>query len=102
MAAPSTPAKCFVNTLRTRISNASLFRYREEARAARVSAVLLVMALVCWAPYALLLPLHAALPPNAAPPRVADQLALAALAAAATASPCLFAYRNRRIQREVS
>ncbi|KAE8744432.1 hypothetical protein FOCC_FOCC008907 [Frankliniella occidentalis] len=94
-----------VSSLRCRISNASLFRYREEGRAARVSAIVVVMALGCWAPYVAVLVLHAALP-AASPatsrlPRHLDALALAALAAAVCISPCLFAFRNRRVQKEV-
>lgn len=97
-----------VSSLRCRISNASLFRYREEGRAARVSAIVVVMALGCWAPYVAVLVLHAALPPGlppaaaAGPGRHLDALALAALAAAVCISPCLFAFRNRRVQKEVS
>ncbi|KAJ1524495.1 hypothetical protein ONE63_010990 [Megalurothrips usitatus] len=91
-----------VSSLRCRISNASLFRYREEGRAARVSAIVVVMALGCWAPYVAVLVLHAALPRHAAAePRHLDALALAALAAAVCISPCLFAFRNRRVQKEV-
>ncbi|XP_034236793.1 D(4) dopamine receptor [Thrips palmi] len=101
-----------VSSLRCRISNASLFRYREEGRAARVSAIVVVMALGCWAPYVAVLVLHAALPRPATPgrasplaspalPRHLDALALAALAAAVCISPCLFAFRNRRVQKEV-
>ncbi|KAK3927161.1 Histamine H1 receptor [Frankliniella fusca] len=97
-----------VSSLRCRISNASLFRYREEGRAARVSAIVVVMALGCWAPYVAVLVLHAALPAPGGPgssaarlPRHLDALALAALAAAVCISPCLFAFRNRRVQKEV-
>ncbi|KAG8233526.1 hypothetical protein J437_LFUL013650 [Ladona fulva] len=97
----------FVNSLKYKISNASLFRYREEARAARVSALVVVMALVCWFPYTAALVLHAGIFPSAksdpdvSSPHYMDAVSLALLSAGSLVSPCLFAYRNRRLQREV-
>lgn len=90
-----------VSSLRCRLSNASVFRYREETRAARVSALVIVMALLCWLPYVALLVLRAAAPKSQTVPRWADAVGLALLCSAALVSPCLFAFRSRRIQREV-
>jgi len=71
-----------------------------EARAARVSVAVAAMALLCWTPFSVVLALHA-MSPTAPPPRLADQLAFAALAASAIASPWLFAYRSRRLRLEI-
>ncbi|XP_071447855.1 alpha-2B adrenergic receptor-like [Hetaerina americana] len=100
----------FVNSLKYRISNASLFRYREEARAARVSALVVVMALVCWFPYTAALVLHSGIftagrsidvTADSSSPHYMDAVSLTLLSAGSLVSPCLFAYRNRRLQREV-
>ncbi|PSN37165.1 hypothetical protein C0J52_20658 [Blattella germanica] len=85
-----------VSSLKYRISNASMFRYREETRAARISALVIVMALVCWLPYVAVLMLR----PSLYLPGYVQRVALTLLASGALVSPCLFAYRNKRIQRE--
>jgi len=85
-----------MSSLKYRISNASMFRYREETRAARVSALVIVMALVCWLPYVTVLGLHTLTDI----PRCVHYASVTLLVSAALISPCLFAYRNRRIQRE--
>lgn len=87
-----------VHNLRYRISNASLFLYREEARAARVSVLVLVLVVCCWMPYHVLLALSAWYP---VVPAYAYHLGLVAVLLNALASPFLYAYRSRRIQREV-
>jgi predicted membrane protein len=79
-----------------RISNSSVFRYREETRAARVSALVIVMALVCWLPYVTVLGLRTLMHV----PHYVHRASVTLLVSAALVSPCLFAYRNRRIQRE--
>jgi hypothetical protein len=85
-----------MSSLKYRISNASMFRYREETRAARVSALVIVMALVCWLPYVTVLGLRALTDV----PLYVHYVSITLLVSAALISPCLFAYRNRRIQRE--
>lgn len=96
-----------VHNLRYRISNASLFLYREEARAARVSVLVLVLVVACWMPYHVLLALHGwaeAAGWNSddnALPSYAYHLSLVAVLINALSSPFLYAYRSRRIQREV-
>ncbi|XP_012526003.1 uncharacterized protein LOC105830883 [Monomorium pharaonis] len=92
----------YINSLKHRISNGSLFRYREETRAARVSALVIVMGLICWSPY-VLLSLIKNLPPYSDHvfPHKYDVLALSFLILAAYASPLLFGYRSRRVKREL-
>ncbi|XP_049879117.1 5-hydroxytryptamine receptor 1A-beta [Pectinophora gossypiella] len=85
-----------ITSFRCRISNASLFRYREESRAARVG--LLTGALVMLhVPHAAAAMVSAAAPGLAAAARTP---ALALLLLASAASPFLFALRSRRVQRE--
>lgn len=92
-----------VNSLKYRISNASVFRYREETRAARVSALVIVMAAVCWFPYVAALVLHSGLlsPLSSNVPHYVDAVSLAMLGAGTVVSPCLFALRSRRVQKEM-
>jgi predicted membrane protein len=85
-----------MSSLKYRISNASMFRHREETRAARVSALVIVMALVCWLPYVTVLGLRTLTDI----PLYVQYVSVTLLLSAALISPCLFAYRNRRIQRE--
>nr|XP_021196140.2 LOW QUALITY PROTEIN: putative tyramine receptor 2 [Helicoverpa armigera] len=85
-----------ITSIRCRISNASLFRYREESRAARVG--LLTGALVM-----LHIPHAVAAVVSAAAPGLADCArtpSLALLLLASALSPFLFALRSRRVQRE--
>lgn len=85
-----------ITSFRCRISNASLFRYREESRAARVG--LLTGALVMLhVPHAVAAVVSAAVPGLAESARTP---ALALLLLASAASPFLFALRSRRVQRE--
>ncbi|XP_011176280.1 uncharacterized protein LOC105208194 [Solenopsis invicta] len=92
----------YINCLKHRISNGSLFRYREETRAARISALVIVMGLICWTPYVLLSMLKN-LPPYSSHvfPHKYDVLAFSFLILAAYASPLLFGYRSRRVKREL-
>ena len=90
-----------VHNLRYRISNASLFLYREEARAARVSVLVLVLVVCCWMPYHVLLALHGWAGWSDRLPSYAYHLTLVAVLINALSSPFLYAYRSRRIQREV-
>lgn len=92
----------YINSLKHRISNGSLFKYREETRAARVSALVIVMGLICWSPYVLLsviknLPQYS----DYEFPHEYDVLALSFLILAAYISPLLFGYRSRRVKREL-
>lgn len=92
----------YINCIKHRISNGSLFKYREETRAARISALVIVMGLICWSPYVLLsivknLPQYA----DYEFPHEYDVLALSFLILAAYASPLLFGYRSKRVKREL-
>lgn len=85
-----------ITSIRCRISNASLFRYREESRAARVG--LLTGALVMLhLPHAVTAVISAAVPGLA---EYARTPSLALLLLASAVSPFLFALRSRRVQRE--
>lgn len=85
-----------ITSIRCRISNASLFRYREESRAARVG--LLTGALVMLhVPHAVTAIIGSAVPGLADYARTSS---LALLLLASAASPFLFALRSRRVQRE--
>ncbi|KAL6956639.1 hypothetical protein U1Q18_049242 [Sarracenia purpurea var. burkii] len=90
-----------VNSLRHRISNASMFRYREETRAARISALVIVMALFCWLPFTLMILIHSPLLGNITLPHFVKQIGILSLASNAVVSPLIFAHRNRRIHREL-
>ncbi|VVC39720.1 Hypothetical protein CINCED_3A008824 [Cinara cedri] len=89
-----------VNHLRYRISNASMFRYREETRAAKISALVIVTAAACWTPYALL-KLSVWPPLFGDVPSPGPLAALLSLSAHAVITPILFAHRNRRVHREL-
>lgn len=85
-----------ITSIRCRISNASLFRYREESRAARVG--LLTGALVMLhLPHAITAVISTIAPGLA---ECARTPSLALLLLASAASPFLFALRSRRVQRE--
>ena len=88
-----------VNNLRYRISNASVFLYREESRAARVSVFVLVLVIFCWLPYHVLLLLNTV--SRTLLPSYAPYMSLAAMLVNSLSSPFLYAYRSRRMQREV-
>ncbi|KDR10486.1 5-hydroxytryptamine receptor 6 [Zootermopsis nevadensis] len=92
----SGPIASATGSHKCRVSNASMFLYREETRAARVSALVIVMALVCWLPYVTVLGLRTL----THVPRYVHYASVTLLVSAALVSPCLFPYRNRRIQRE--
>ncbi|XP_050428111.1 beta-3 adrenergic receptor isoform X2 [Adelges cooleyi] len=91
-----------VNHLRYRISNASMFRYREESRAAKISVLVIVTAAACWTPYAAYK--LSQWPPLAGTgyvPSPEPLAALLSLSAHAVITPILFAHRNRRVHREL-
>lgn len=97
----------YIEHLRYRISNGSLFKYREETRAARISALVIVMSLFCWTPYVYVLVLRNLLQSDEdeeqdgeVPPSF-DVGALGFLVLATYVSPLLFGYRSRRVKREL-
>ncbi|XP_001602335.2 muscarinic acetylcholine receptor M5 [Nasonia vitripennis] len=93
----------YIHNLKYRISNGSLFKYREETRAARISALVIVMGLICWTPYVYVL-LSRNLPGLSPPQEQSsglDATALGFLVLASYISPLLFGYRSRRVKREL-
>ncbi|KAK9304669.1 hypothetical protein QLX08_004083 [Tetragonisca angustula] len=92
----------YINSLKDRISNGSIFRHREEARAARISALVIVMGLICWSPYVILLVMKN-LPRSTDQhlPHKYDVLASSLMILAAYISPLLFGYRSKRVKREL-
>lgn len=92
----------YIHSLKDRISNGSIFRHREETRAARISALVIVMGLICWSPYVILLVMKN-LPRSTDQhlPHKYDVLASSLLILAAYISPLLFGYRSKRVKREL-
>ncbi|KAK4878014.1 hypothetical protein RN001_010520 [Aquatica leii] len=90
----------FITNLKCRISNASVFRYREETRAAKISILVIFMVLACYVPYGLAVVLNSDLV-NITTPQSYNYAALVLLMLSNIISPFLFAYRNRRIRREL-
>lgn len=89
-----------MSSLRHRLSNASsLFKYREESRAARISILVVVMFVVSYLPYGLLVLLQSRL--SAANFGGSTQLAIFMILLANLSSPFIFAYRNKRVRRGV-
>ncbi|KAF5285110.1 hypothetical protein FQA39_LY16799 [Lamprigera yunnana] len=90
----------FITNLKYRISNASVFRYREETRAARISCLVILMVLACYVPYGVAVVLNSNLV-NLVTPQSFNFAALVLLMLSNIVSPFLFVYRNRKIRREV-
>ncbi|XP_065580713.1 probable G-protein coupled receptor No18 isoform X2 [Artemia franciscana] len=88
-----------VHNLRYRISNASLFLYREEARAVRISVSVIVTLLLCLLPYHVSLVLN--LLPNIQVPQYVNSCSFIAILCNSLLSPFLYAYRSRRLQKEL-
>lgn len=96
----SPKALSYMSSLRHRLSNASsLFKYREESRAARISILVVVMFVVSYLPYGLLVLLQSRL--SAANFTGSTQLAIFMILLANLSSPFIFAYRNKRVRRGV-
>lgn len=94
----SPKALSYMVSIRHRLSNASsIFKYREESRAARISILVVVMLLVSYFPYGMLVLLHG---------RViflanSSLFSILFLLIGSMSSPFIFAYRNRRVRRGV-
>ncbi|XP_030572037.1 uncharacterized protein LOC115770767 [Drosophila novamexicana] len=96
----SPKALSYMSSLRHRLSNASsLFKYREESRAARISILVVVMFVVSYLPFGLLVLLQSRL--SAANFTGSTQLAIFMILLANLSSPFIFAYRNKRVRRGV-
>ncbi|XP_058454958.1 uncharacterized protein LOC131432609 [Malaya genurostris] len=93
-------ALSYMTSIRHRLSNASsLFKYREESRAARISILVIIMFLVSYLPYGILVLMQGHVDLFL----VSDQALLAILTVviANLSSPFIFAYRNKRVRRGV-
>ncbi|KAF2881440.1 hypothetical protein ILUMI_24726 [Ignelater luminosus] len=90
----------FITNLKYKLSNASVFRYREETRAAKISILVIFMVLVCYIPYGLAVILNSHTV-GITTPHVYNFISLVLLVLSNIMSPFLFAYRNRRIRREL-
>lgn len=88
----------YMTSIRHRLSNASsIFKYREESRAARISILVVIMFLVSYFPYGMIILLQE---------RVifidnASLLPVCFVVIANISSPFIFAYRNKRVRRGV-
>lgn len=87
-----------MTSIRHRLSNASsIFKYREESRAARISILVVIMFLFSYFPYGLLVLLQG----RATFYANSSCLGVLFLLIANISSPFIFAYRNRRVRRGV-
>lgn len=95
----SPKALSYMTSIRHRLSNASsLFKYREESRAARISILVVIMFLVSYLPYGFLVLLQEKVIKDF--PH-STQLAIFMILLANLSSPFIFAYRNKRVRRGV-
>ncbi|CAH0549585.1 unnamed protein product [Brassicogethes aeneus] len=90
----------FINNLKHKISNASVFKYREETRAAKISIIVILTVLVCYIPYGITLVLSCEFI-KVKPGQIFNYLSLILLVFSNIISPFLFGYRNKRIKREI-
>lgn len=94
----SPKALSYMISIRHRLSNASsIFKYREESRAARISILVVVMLLLSYFPYGMLVLLHGHVIYLAN----SSLLSILFLLIGSMSSPFIFAYRNRRVRRGV-
>lgn len=91
----------YINSLKYKISNGSIFKYREETRAARISALVIVMGLICWTPYVIVLIMGNLSSENYLDPRNLNTVVLCFLVLSTYVSPLLFGYRSKRVKREL-
>uniref|UniRef100_A0A1I8NLF0 G-protein coupled receptors family 1 profile domain-containing protein n=1 Tax=Stomoxys calcitrans TaxID=35570 RepID=A0A1I8NLF0_STOCA len=90
----------YMSSLRHRLSNASsLFKYREESRAARISILVVIMFLTSYMPFGLLVLLQNRV--SAASFLLSNELAIFMILLANLSSAFIFAYRNKRVRRGV-
>lgn len=95
---PSTKAISYMSSLRHRLSNASsIFKYREESRAARISILVIIIYLLSYFPYGILSLLHG----HMYGIRKITIFQIIFLLIANISFPVIFAHRNKRVQRGV-
>lgn len=91
----------YINSLKYKISNGSIFKYREGTRAARISAIVIVMGLICWTPYVVVLIIGNFIDRNCLDLKNCNTTVLSFLVLATFVSPLLFGYRSKRVKREL-
>ncbi|KAG5682278.1 hypothetical protein PVAND_011641 [Polypedilum vanderplanki] len=90
----------YMTSLRHRLSNASsLFKYREEGRAARISVLVVIMFLITYFPYGILSLVHGQ--ESIIKESNITLLSIIFVLLANLCSPIIFAYRNKRVRRGV-
>lgn len=95
---PSTKAISYMSSLRHRLSNASsIFKYREESRAARISILVIIIYLISYFPYGILSLLHG----HQYVIKNITIFQIIFLLIANISFPVIFAHRNKRVQRGV-
>lgn len=93
-----TKALNYMTSIRHRLSNASsLFKYREESRAARISILVVIMFLVSYLPYGILVVMQGH--DDLLEASNQSLLAIFSVVLANLSSPFIFAYRNKRVRR---
>ncbi|CAL4169634.1 unnamed protein product [Meganyctiphanes norvegica] len=90
----------FVSNIRHRLSNASLFLYKEEARAAKISVAVIVLFFFSWFPYYVTELLDSDLIQIVVPDGIHSVILVLALSNS-TVSPYIYLYRSQRFRREV-
>lgn len=89
----------YIMSLRHRLSNASsLFKYREESRAARISSLVIIFYLITYIPYGLLVLFQGRVITDF---MYAKQLTIFLVTLAYISGPFIFAYRNKRVRRGI-
>ena len=89
------------SSMKSKISHASaVLLYKEENRAARVTVLIVLLVALCWGPYLTCLILHTG-HTLLSPPSWLQPLSLALLNCYTVISPLMYAYRSRRVQRDV-
>lgn len=97
----STKTLGYMNSIRHRLSNASsLFKYREESRAARISILVVIMFLISYIPFGLLV-LAEGHDNSFLTTYQQTVLAIFFVVLANIISPLIFAYRNKRVRRGI-
>lgn len=93
-------ALSYMTSIRHRLSNASsLFKYREESRAARISILVVIMFLLSYLPYGILIILQERL--IHLTPSTQALISIFTVLLANLSSPFIFAYRNKRVLRAI-
>ncbi|CAG9861346.1 unnamed protein product, partial [Phyllotreta striolata] len=90
----------FISNLKHKISNASVFKYREETRAAKISVIVIFLVLICYLPYGITLVLCSKCI-EVKTSQIFNYLSLILLVLSNIISPFLFGYRNKRVKREI-